>query len=162
MRPPDYQGVYGQAWQFRGELKDEAWRVDRWCGTWLVRCPGAHPFWSFHTIQAISLAEHPEQPNPPFLRFPGATHELMVLALNPEHDAGIDPDVMESMKWMVPPDFAGQAILPSDAHAKELVEFAARACCDGVIVPDSDFRAHWQGMLDRTAEHMRIGGHPDG
>lgn len=160
MRRADLAGTYGQAWEYRGDRTDEAWREDAYMGGYLIHAPAAHPLRAWHLLMGIHLRPDNRAPTLPFLRFPGATHEIMVLALNPEHDAALDPDDRETFKWLEPPDVTEQVVLGSDDQARELVRLCATGCVHGVLVPDSDFRSAWRASLEQTSEHLRLGGHP--
>src|SRR5205085_2875503 len=51
---------------------------------WFVSAPAAHPVWPHYLLFCVHLRDVPGQSRPPFRRFPDASHELMLIALNPE------------------------------------------------------------------------------
>lgn len=161
MRRADLAGTYGTAWEYRDDEHRgvEPWRVAASMGSWLVHCPMAHPFWSWHVIGGIHLRPHPDEDEPVKFQFPGATHEIYSLALDPRHDAALDPDDARTWHYLTPPDVAQQVILADDAQARDLVRMCATGCVHGVLIPDSDYRSAWAASLLQTSEHL--GGHPD-
>lgn len=161
MRPPDTRGLsvpaVADVWHSRES------RIDGTVPTiaaYVIRAPRAHPFWDWHVMCVVHLRYHPDFGQANHIAFPGATHEVLVTALDPTHDAGIDPDNGTTWKHMQPHDMVHQVIVNSDAEAARLAELCAKAVADGHLVPDSDHRAFWELMLDNTAEHLRLGGHP--
>lgn len=157
---PDYSGQWRV---FRLQLPpDDLVDYPATLGAWLLDCPGAHPFWRFHTLNLVHLRELEGQP-PVRLAFPGASHELLVLALDPHHDAELTPlDWKTCAHFMMPPDASVQFVAQDDEAALHVAELAARAVAEGVLIPDSDYASHWEGTIQLTAEHVRIGEHPDG
>lgn len=150
MKDPDLSGPAARAWKSpHGE--EGAGR-----GAWVVHAPGSHPLWPWHAISAVHLRPVEGMP-PPNLRFPGASHEVLVLALNPDH---YPPDPDGYLRWLMPPDVAAQVMGLTDDQARQLVELCAKAVCQGLLVPDSDHRAAWDQTIALTAEHMRLEGHP--
>jgi hypothetical protein len=122
-----------------------------------VHQPGAHPWWSWYAIAGVSLREQEGTPAP-VLRFPSATHEFMVLALDPGKPL---PQIRnwEGASYLKPFDLVHQVELPGDEQAQEIVDLIVRrAVCDGMSL-DEDNRARWQRSLDTTAQHYREGRH---
>lgn len=160
---PDFTGPFGKAWDVTGaKLSNQSVvAIDAFMGGWLLYAPAAHPLWNWHVLMGIHLRDVEGQSSPPHLRFPGATHEIICLAINPEKEGGLHPGDANTFHYLRPPDFAEQIILPRDAHCAELLSLGAHAVVDGMLVPDSDFRGAWQASLNATAEHFRLGGHPD-
>ena len=134
-------------------------------GTWLLT--GAwHPVWPQFILSAVTLTDVEGAP-PAVLHFPGATHELMVVALNPG-PVGSPPHTAEQFAaggfrgvggYLEPIDVVHQ-LEATDAVVVELLELAARACVDGVLNPSTDdarpqLREAWLSALVRTLAHMR-------
>ena len=158
---PDATWIGRAARVWRAPLSDDRRKRRAALAMYLLDAPGAHPFWRFHALMVIHL--RPEKGIPePKLHFPGATHEFGVFALDPADDAGIDAGDIATWHYLMPPDAVVQVILPSDEAAVAVGELAAVAVAEGTLVPDSDHRRAWDAMLQRTAEHVRLGGHPDG
>lgn len=137
--PPTRQGTHGKAWQ----IDLAAWRAmagkpgGEICG-WIVEAPWAHPMWHSYFLSAVHL-RHVEGFAPAVIHLPGATHEVMLFALNPEFSPALD----EFPRVLTPSNFVGQWIAESDEAACAKVE----ACVDDILVgqlsPDTDFRRHW-------------------
>lgn len=162
-RDPDIHGV-GRAWKVLAPDAPQ-WQQQASCGAWLVHAPHGHPFWTWYAVQCISLREIAGQDRPPHLQFPGASHEWLVLALNPEQPL---PDIERwngpgtpPMQYLEPIDQCVQFIVADDDQARELCELTVRHILSGVS-PDQDFREYWRTAIANTAEHIRLGGHPDG
>lgn len=161
MRTPDTHGL-------RDPALADVWRSrDKRIGgseptiaAYLIRAPYAHPFWDWHVLAVIHLRDHPDYGPARHIAFPGASHEVLVTALNPERDGLVNPDDASSWDHMNPHDFVGQVMLADDVQAARLAELLAFAVADGNLVPDSDHREWWKQVLATTAEHVRLGGHP--
>jgi hypothetical protein len=115
-------------------------------------------------VQVVHLRQLEGQPLAK-LQFPGASHELLVLALNPDEPL---PDVKRwgspgtpLMKWLEPVDQCVQFIVADDDQARSVCEMAVRHIVLHGQSPDQDFRNYWASAIANTAEHARLGGHPD-
>ena len=69
----------------------------------------------------------------------GATHEVMVYALDPDWSARLD----ECPRWLTPVNYVGQFVEVSDAAAEARVETAVRDILAGALSPDTDYIQHW-------------------
>lgn len=139
---PQIKGPHGQAWLRRtlnvGDPKSESG-----LGVWIVWAPWAHPVWHSYVLSLIHLRPIPGEADANIYR-EGATHELVLLALNPEHRAG-------KLSTLYPANFAAQLIEDSDDKAQEICEHAVREICQGILSPDTDFRSMW---IDRFGGSM--------
>lgn len=160
---PDLEG-YGRAWRIEPPASTPEHQKQAGCGQWLVHAPHGHPFWPWYTVQAVHLRPLDGQP-PAKVQFPGATHEWLVVALNPEEPL---PDVTNwgapgtpPMRHMEPIDQCVQFIVADDDQARELVELTVKHILLDGVSPDQDFRSYWERAIANTAEHIRLGGHPD-
>lgn len=126
-------------------------------GGWLIEAPGVHPWWTLWRVDLIHLRDIPGV-RPAYKRTPDMTHEVLSGALDPFQPA--DPDRPDTMKMMHPVDFAVQFKAPSDQVAGRVVASAMRACANGFIHPDTDFRMQWQTSLQSTADCIASGKHP--
>lgn len=131
---------------------------------WLLTAPQAHPLWSQYMLGAVRLRDLPGFP-PPTRQFDGATHELFVVALNPEHGAMTARRADRfwrsgrSLPYLTPVSIAHQ-IEGTDAEALELAELAAKGVVHGVLWPETGdapdrIRAEWKASLVRTLAHSR-------
>ena len=104
--------------------------------TWLLTAPRAHPLWSQYAIVAVRLRDLPGFP-PPTRQFDGATHELLVIALNPEHGTMTPKRAVRfwrkgrSLPYLTPVNIAHQ-IEGTDEEAAELAKDGARAASSTV------------------------------
>lgn len=153
-----FSGQYG--WAVRATL-DSANQNAKFCVvSWLLYAPAAHPLWSFHTLDVIRLLPAEDGEKPPVLRFPEATHELLVLSLHPEYQPYTVEDVNRRIRensgipFLTPPDVVEQ-FAASDSEMELLAAYAARAVCHGMLIPDSDFRSQWHSSLEKTLAHIR-------
>ena len=130
--------------------------------TWFLHCPGQSPAWSNYLLSVVHLRPIPDG-SPPALQFPGATHEVMVVALNPEKN----PKANDTETWyhLTPVNVAVQLVLESDEQAVELLYLAARAVVSGLLPAEpalAGAKEPWQSTLVNTAAHMRGLEHPGG
>lgn len=161
--PPTFAGVAGRAWTVPLVPPDER-PVPDWRGTvaaWIVDAPAAHPLWNFYCVCVIHLRVI-DGVRPAIVRLEGATHELMILALDPGHPV----PALEAfgrcespLRWLSPIDVMEQFIVADDAQAEHLGELATRAIVDGLLSPDQDFRRAWARAIAHTASHLAEGGH---
>jgi hypothetical protein len=140
-RAPDLVGVHGRAW------KHDIEAVARRYGgpppaitvaSWIVEARYAHPVWHSYMVGCVALRDVPGVP-PATIHLPGATHEVMVYALNPEHRRalnGITP-------FLTPGNFHGQWRAESDAAAACFIEETVQLVIDWRLSPDTDFRRDW-------------------
>jgi hypothetical protein len=152
--PPDMTGPLARAWRI--SHPDEAADHPASMKAWLVCQPASHPHWSFYSVGAISLADVPGVP-PANKHFPEATHEFLVVALDPSKPL---PPIKrwEKAAHLTPIDLCHQVVLDSDEHAQEIVDLLVRSACDRWLL-DEDHRAFWKRTLDTTARHYREGVH---
>lgn len=126
-------------------------------GTW-------HPIWPQFVISVIHLRDV-EGREPATLQFPGATHELLVLALNP----GEPPKIHDAVKlerkglklcgYLEPIDVVHQ-FEATDEQMVDLAKLAAQACVDGRLNPSTDdarefYHEQWLTACVKTLAHMR-------
>lgn len=131
--------------------------------TWLLTAPHAHPLWSQYILGVVRLRDLPGFP-PPVLQFDGATHELNVVAMNPEHGTLAVADIERFMRtggwpFLTPVNIAHQ-IEGNDGEALRLAEMAATAVVNGWLCPETGdapthIRAGWKASLVKTLAHIR-------
>ena len=159
-----YTGVRGTAHHLdiNPDLDGASTTVSWWLltGDW-------HPIWPQFILGVVHLRPVEGQPEAK-LHFPGATHELLVVALN--RGDGARP-VCHSVETLVagglravggylrPVDVVHQ-FTATDDEMRELADLAAHSCVDGVLNPSTDdarefFREQWLTACVRTLAHMR-------
>jgi hypothetical protein len=165
-KPPDIGGIAlggsGRAWKIATtdpEILEENVDWNAGVGSYLVHAPHGHPYWYWYCVGCVHLRDIPGQSRPPRRDFPEATHEMMFLALNPEAPIP-DVDDWQGMRHLSPVDLEHQFQVNSDEEAAELTELVVRHICAGQS-PDQDFRTYWRGMIDETAERIRLGKRSD-
>lgn len=164
MTPPDYknkprttphlQGPTGAAWRKTAMRETNV-------ANWIVYVPMAHPFWNWYLVSCVHLRPDPAEPDkPPYISFPGATHEFLFMALNPEEPLpSLGPKA--DAQYLTPVDLATQGILQDDQAATRVLELCVRAMVERGISPDQDNRSWWERAIQATCEHERLGEHPD-
>lgn len=162
------RSVTGEETQFKGNgawseivpIPPEARYADENVCMWLLYAPAAHPMWAYHVMYVIDLS-YPDLNK----QFPSATHEIGILALNPERQPYTVADLQQIMRnpedsipYMTPPDFAIQ-LSASEEQVKLLAIYGARASAEGKLIPDSDYALSWERSLRDTLQHLQTGGH---
>ena len=111
----------------------------------MIEAPWAHPFWHSYAFWLVHLRPAPGTPEL-IIHLPGATHELVLAALDPKHPR---ERVLAGgpLPVLTPMNFAAQIIEPTDAAALERVWRAAQAVCDGRLSPDTDHRHSWAALF---------------
>lgn len=122
--------------------------------SWFLNCPGQSPAWRHFLLSVVHLRPI-EGVRPATITVPGATHEVMLWALNPE----ATPDALNAASWAIlrPVNMVIQVELPSDHHARELALLLARAIVHGYLPAEPPFpggAVYLQPVL-ATAAHLR-------
>lgn len=165
LEPPTASGSGGQAWRIRLPPVGQRARPDHdaTVDAWIVRVPGAHVCWDHWALTVVHLrsiagvrAAHRHVPE--------ATHEFLILALNPEKP--LPPlDAAHAgfqIHWLTPIDVCMQFMARSDAVAAEILELAVTSIVDGHASPDQDWRPWWTRAIAETAQHFADGAHSRG
>jgi hypothetical protein len=132
--------------------------------TWLLTAPMAHPLWSQYMLCVVRLRDLPGFP-PPHRQFDGATHELIVVALNPEYGTLTVKDMERfqrgagGLPYLTPQNIAHQ-IEGTDEEASRLAEMSALAVVNGWLTPETAdapdlIRANWKASLIKSLAHDR-------
>lgn len=123
--------------------------------TWFFDCPGQSPFWDNYLLSIIHLRPI-EGVKPADIRVPGATHEVLLLALDPNKKP--QATKLKSWSWLLPMNLCEQVELPDDKAAVVLLAQVAGAVVDGRLwaePPLSGQKEPWRTVLVRTAAHHR-------
>lgn len=127
---------------------------------WVITSPLWHPLWSQYFLGAVSLRDVPGQP-PAVKQFPEATHEIMVLTLNPDHgpfDADrIGPE--HKLRFLMPGNVVHQ-VISTDEQVEEITALLANAVVHGMLCPETagagfTVREAWASSIEQTLDHYR-------
>ena len=128
---------------------------------WLIEAPGQSPAWRHYLLSIIHLRPMLGAP-PAHIRRPGATHELILCALDSERGPRVDD--IETICYLTPLNALVQ-FTATDEVAIHVGELAARAICDGYMPAEPAFpgqgQRDWEQAVDNTIEHHRTGRHPE-
>jgi hypothetical protein len=154
---PAVRGRYGEAVPLKVPASSPATLL--W---WLITAPPYHPLWSQYVLSVVTLDEQPGVPAP-VLQFPGATHELIVMALNPgdpprRHTAE-DLESLAGWGYLTPINVAHQ-FTATDDEMRQLAELACVGVVNGALNPEtadapSRVREAWLTACVKTLAHIR-------
>lgn len=121
--------------------------------TWLITAPWAHPVWSQYALALYDLTT-PSDPAPN-IYIDGATHELLLVALDPSYPTTVQ-DMAEGRQLhaLSPPNHGYQFKAESDAAAVSRLQTIVDEIEARRLSPDTDFRAAWDAMF-RDAHSLR-------
>jgi hypothetical protein len=117
---------------------------DATADTWIINAPWAHPVWPNYILYCVHLRQIPGQSKEPVIHKPGATHEIGLYALNPDHVPAVDGS---PFYFLMPPNYVGQFIAESDEHARQIIRHTVDEICAGRLNPDTDARKHWKQLF---------------
>lgn len=138
---PDLAGMHGTAWLLDKSF-DSRPDVQATIESWIVSAVYAHPFWSHYMVTCIHLRDI-DGTKPANKVFDEATHEVLVVALDPEKPYPLNaaPNIMK------PINYAGQWIALNDEEARATVEDCVKGIINGTLSPDTDFRSQWDALF---------------
>lgn len=155
----EFDGPYGRAAAW--PVPDHPSAAETVC-SWIVTHPQGHPLWSQYLLAVVRLTDHPDF-LPPIRQFDGATHELLVVALDPDKGP-YAPDTMDrfldaSLPFLTPVNVAHQ-IEGTDDEARLLAAYGAWGVTVGALWPETAdapdrVRAQWKSSLVKTLAHIR-------
>lgn len=125
--------------------------------TWWLDCPDQTPFWRHYHLGIVHLRPlAAAAARPPVINIPGATHELILYAVNPEPDP--QPDDPRTWQALHPLNLVEQLQLPDDAAACGLLRQAAQAVVAGLLWAEPPLSGQvepWRSTLIKTSAHWR-------
>lgn len=167
VKPPDFTGRLGKAWTLP-VVPSMIVAPEQAATLALVflDLPPVHPLWPRYLLCGIHLRDVKGQSKPPTKRTPNATHELMLIALNPEKGEYTPENVSEKLLaggcYLTPINIVEQVEDLTDAQFLELVPLITRALCDGFLAAEPDdyngARQFWKISLNRTCSHIKTQG----
>lgn len=140
-------------------LKHDSGPKSACLAAWLCFLPGQSPAWEHYMISVIHLRPVDGQP-PNRIDYPGAEHELILVALDSGHNPRADDE--ETLMPLTPINFEQQFDGVGDDGAVQLCELAAQALVRGVLPAEPDFQFQkdaWRDSMRKTIQHMKTGGH---
>lgn len=140
---PELEGTHGKAWRIILYKEGESAPPKQAIVDWLVEVPEAHPFWHSYWLALFQLADL----DGAVIYLPGATHELVVHALDPM----IPRRIHGIPKHLEPPNFCAQIISESDFDAEARITESVREMINGTLNPDTDFMQQW---IERYGDNM--------
>ena len=132
--------------------------------SWLLTAPQAHPLWSQYMLGVVRLRDGVPGFPPPKRQFDGATHELIVFALDPRKGpytvAGIGRYYRNGRIPLLTPVNIAHQIEGTDEEALALAELAAKGVAHGLLWPETSdapehIRENWKASLVKTLAHVR-------
>lgn len=123
--------------------------------TWFLQCPRQSPAWEHYTLNVVHLREAPGV-TPPVITVPGATHEILVVALDPETKPTADDPQSWAFLW--PVNVREQFTVDDDEDAIELAKMAAQAVVNGLLPAEPALAGAvepWRTAIIRTSAHLR-------
>jgi hypothetical protein len=153
---PTLRGRLGNAWlvdmaavsRRRGMVNDPRAAVT--LPAWIASAAYAHPIWSHYLFLCVALRDVPGVP-PARIHLAGATHKVMVYALDPASQPAVD----DFPRMLQPVNFTGQFQAADDASAEVRVQQAVQDVIDGTLNPDTDARRQWVARF--SASNLKDG-----
>ena len=144
-------GVAGKAQQLLVELEDSDPKdFQAALGNWFIEAPNQSPAWRHYMLSLIHLRSIEGVP-PAHIRVPGATHEFMMMAMDP--DPAPDPLNPKTWSYLRPVNLEQQVVLPSDEAAIKLLARSAQCVAEGVLWAEPPLSGQvepWQSFLRRS------------
>jgi hypothetical protein len=126
--------------------------------SYLIQHPTAHAFWSYWVMYVMHLRPMSDLKDAEKTH-PDNTHEITIMALNPDKYQG-DPDpTQEFYPVLTPIDVCCQFHVDSDADAVRIADHCIKAmlALSPGATPDSDSQKVWERAITRIAAGMRSG-----
>jgi len=121
--------------------------------TWVITAAWAHPLWSQYTFWLYDLTTPIHGMKTDF-KFEGATHELMVYALDPDHP--FKPgNKFKDIKTLRPANHGYQFKADNDQMAHDVVEKIISLIHAGRLSPDTDWRRVWDKMFFGVGQSLK-------
>lgn len=120
--------------------------------TWVLKAPWAHPLWHSYAVIIYDLTTKVDGLPDPVIYMEGATHELMVLALNPEKPVG------PGLHFLRPANHGYQFKADSNEAATARVIALLDEMAAGILSPDTDFRSMWDVRFRDGVSLLKGGG----
>lgn len=147
---PTLVGKFGKAWDIDlARIRREVLKVpqddDAALIASIVEAPWAHGAWHSYMFSLVHLRPMADN-RPTIFYLEGATHELVIEAINPDYDRN---EMLKTGKVyrLTPANFAEQFIAESDEAAIARVKDAIMLVVDGKLSPDTDYIRAWANLF---------------
>jgi hypothetical protein len=126
---------------------------------WLLHCPGQSAAWSDYMLGVIHLRPVVGQSRAPRKDAPGATHEFILVALDPRHNPR--PDDLASLKPLTPINLRVQIGKVDDELAVRIARAMAEAAVAGEIAVEpalsgvERFERAWVRFINAKSRLLR-------
>lgn len=126
---------------------------------WLLTAPDAHPLWSQYLLACVRLRDNVPGFPPPRRQFDGATHELVVAAVDPTRGP-YDPAHAAGGVPLLEPVNVAEQFAAADQEMAALTAWAAWGVTAGALWPETgdapdEIRLTWRAVLAETLAHIR-------
>ncbi len=163
-----YKGLAGEGWKMEAEphdIKDPANTAT--LSSWLIFAPGQTPAWSHYIVFGFHLRDIPGA-KPAMKRDPRATHEVMILALNPDMGPGITVENFTDRQdlcrakgtgWFLKPANLAKQFEGTDEELIKLTDLLAKRVVEGALPAEPPLSGgdYWTPYLQHTLLEMRSG-----
>lgn len=122
---------------------------------WFLHCPRQSPAWEHYLLSVVHLRDTPGV-TPPLITVLGATHEIIIVALNPQKNPQADD--IGSWQHLWPPNVREQFTVGDDEDAIELAKMAAQAVVNGLLPAEPALAGAvepWRTVIIRSSAHLR-------
>jgi hypothetical protein len=128
---------------------------------WLITSAQFHVWWRQWLISCVNLAPNDNFP-PPVLQFPGATHEVIIVALNPDHPVTPAATTADGFQPLIPINLAAQ-FEASDDEMRRVLAYMCWSISEGYHTPEpplshgieSEWGQGWLASITKTLAHVR-------
>lgn len=111
---------------------------------WVVTAPWAHPFWSQYAFSLTDLTT--PIGTPPVIHLPGATHEFLLFAIDPDKPVKFWADRPKGC-LLSPPNCGYQFIAENNDAALDRIQRCVDRVMHGELSPDTDYRFMWNELF---------------
>lgn len=130
--------------------------------TYLITAPGWTPAWDQYVLSVITLADFPGLP-PATRQFMDATHELLVMALNPDEKQTVETMRQHAYDGKLPylqPVNVAEQFIATDDEMGRLAWLLSHAVVNGALPPEpvlgyESHRHQWLTVATKTLAHLR-------
>jgi hypothetical protein len=124
---------------------------------WVIEAAGVHPFWSRWLVSTIHLRAMPDLP-PPIVRADGATHEIMVAALDPAYYTTHFPvGRRDARLWLLTPmNWEWQFPASRDDTAIAVARAVVRGLVEGQLLLEPQGINNWRQVMGLADTPVRF------